>query len=106
MRSRALAWLTGLRLLGVRRAPLPVLSLAAALGASRLVRASGGGGAKSAAAACAALWATLMVPWIPASIGFHVLDAITPDEFVDPVHDDELYARVTSALQKTLSRGA
>jgi 1-acyl-sn-glycerol-3-phosphate acyltransferase len=106
MRSRALAWLTGLRLLGVRRAPLPALSFAAALGASRLVRASGGSGATRAAAACAALWATMMVPWIPASIGFHVLDAITPDEFVDPVHDDELYARVTSALQETLSRGA
>jgi 1-acyl-sn-glycerol-3-phosphate acyltransferase len=102
MRSRALAWITGLRLLGVRRAPLPLLSLASALAAARLARSAGAGVTLGAAAAGAAIWATLMIPWIPASIGFHIFDPIGADELADPSRDEAIYARVTGVIQGAL----
>jgi hypothetical protein len=86
----------------VKRAPLPALSLASMLVADRLARAAGGGIVTRAGAGLAAFWATLMVPWIPARIGFHVLPPIGPDELVDPARDEALYERVVSALENAL----
>jgi 1-acyl-sn-glycerol-3-phosphate acyltransferase len=106
MRSRALAWLIGLRLIGVKRAPLPVLSLASMIAAERLARSAGAGIALRWAAAVLSYWATLMVPWIPARIGFHLLPPITADELahVGPTSmtDEALYAHVVGALESAL----
>lgn len=99
LRSRALAWAVGLRTaLGVKRAPLPLLSLASMIAAVRIARAAGAGIPGRYAAAVAAYWATLMIPWIPARIGFHLLPPIEVDELAQIPDDDVLYERVVGAL--------
>lgn len=103
LRSRTLAWVTGMRhLLGVKVAPLPALSLASMLAADRIARSAGGGAGARALSALAAFWATLMVPWIPARIGFHLLPPIAAAELVDPARDGAVYERVVSALEGVL----
>lgn len=100
--GRAMAWLLGLRFIGVHRAPLTVLSAAAAAGAFRLARGAGVGRAGSALAAWASASLAMMIPWLPSAIGFHVLPVISRDELVDPAMDDAVYTRVTGDLDKTL----
>ena len=103
MRSRALAWVIGLRpALGVKRAPLPALSLAAMIAAERIARRAGAGVGGRFAAAAAAYWATLMIPWVPARIGFHLLPSISADELVQMPGDDVLYERVVGALGRVV----
>ena len=103
MRSRALAWVMGMRpALGVKEAPLPVLSLASMIAADRLARAAGAEVPGRFAAVVAAYWATLMIPFIPARIGFHLLAPIGPDEVAQTPADDVLYRRVVGALGRAL----
>lgn len=100
--GRAASWALGLRFLGVHRAPVPVLSVAAALGALGLARAAGVGWVGRGAAVWAAALSTMMLPWIPATIGFHILPLISADELEDPARDGAAYERVVAALQHTL----
>ncbi|MFO0617417.1 MAG: 1-acyl-sn-glycerol-3-phosphate acyltransferase [Polyangiaceae bacterium] len=72
--NRALAWLTGARLIGMHRAPLPVLSVAAA--ALSLLRSTGKPIPRRALSALVAFWATALVPWIPSAIDFHALPPV------------------------------
>ncbi|HZF54554.1 MAG TPA: 1-acyl-sn-glycerol-3-phosphate acyltransferase [Polyangiaceae bacterium] len=105
MRSRALSWVIGMRpLLGVKRAPLPVLSLASALAAERLARWAGVGVPGRFGAALAAYWATLMVPWIPARIGFHLMPPTDVDELAHEGSDEALYERVVGVLGTALKK--
>ena len=54
-----------------------------------------------AASAWAAVWGTMMLPWIPSRIGFHVLPPI-PEAEVKGADDHALYDRVVGALQRKL----
>jgi hypothetical protein len=91
-------------LLGVKRAPLPVLSLASALAAERLARWAGVGVPGRFGAALAAYWATLMVPWIPARIGFHLMPPTDVDELAHEGSDEALYERVVGVLGTALKK--
>lgn len=100
--GRAAAWATGLRLLGVHRAPVPVLSVAAAACAFGLASAAGLRPAVGAGAAWVAALGTMMVPWVPSSIGFSILPPIANHELADPARDNDVYQRVVGALESTL----
>lgn len=100
-RGRTFSWLYGLRLIGVHRAPLSALSLAAAALAIGAVSVLELPIVLGAATAWAAAVGTMMVPWIPSQIGFHVLPPI-PAEEVGAAEDDALYDRVVGALQHKL----
>jgi len=100
-RGRALSWLIGTRLIGVHRAPLPVLSVAAAGLTFGAASALGLPIIVGAASAWAAVWGTMMLPWIPSRIGFHVLPPI-PEEEIARGGDQALYDRVVGALQRKL----
>lgn len=103
LRSRSLAWAVGLRpLLGVKRAPLPFLSLASMVGAAAIARAAGAGIFGRYAAAVAAYWTTLMIPWIPARIDYHLLPPIDADELAQIGDDKAVYARVVGDLGRIL----
>lgn len=94
--NRALAWLTGARLVGMHRAPLPVLSVLAtgiALGATR-----GKPPVPRALTALAAFWSVALIPWIPAEIGFHALPPVTDLDRPDEVVADEVLARLRSIV--------
>ena len=96
--SKALAYLSGARLLGVRRVPLSIAGLSASLAylaLSREPRRS-----LRAAKAALAFAATFAIPWIPSRVGFHLLPPIQVGELTQP--DDEIYARVTSAIERVL----
>lgn len=101
-RGRSLSWLIGTRLLGVHRAPLPALSIAAAGVAFGAATVLGLPIAVSAASAWAAIWATMMLPWIPSRIGFHVLPPIPAEEIAAADDDQAIYERVVGALQSKL----
>lgn len=100
MGGRSVAWLTGMRALGMRRAPLTllgVLSSAAAYGALRTV---GRGRMLSGTVALSALWTTFMIPWIPAKIGFHFLPPIPRSDLT--ASDHEIYDQVVGRLQAVM----
>jgi 1-acyl-sn-glycerol-3-phosphate acyltransferase len=101
-RGRALSWALGLRLLGAHRAPLPALGLVTAALSLSLARAAGLKRRWAALAAVASIWPTLMLPWIPSRIGFHVLPPIAAGELADPAGDGILYDRVVTSLERTL----
>jgi 1-acyl-sn-glycerol-3-phosphate acyltransferase len=94
------AWLTGARLFGVRRAPVPLHG--AVLGAllARGLRRRGASMPVAGLAALASLYATAMIPVIPARIGFDILPPIPNAELA--AGDDAVYARVVGALQATM----
>jgi 1-acyl-sn-glycerol-3-phosphate acyltransferase len=95
VRSRAIAWLSGLRVIGVRRAPLSVLSLGAILGALRLTR--GRSFLTRALAADLAFASTMLMPWLPGEIDFHLLPSID-HERITSSSDEVIYDEVTRAL--------
>lgn len=101
-RGRALAWLSGLRLLGAHRGPLPLLSLIAALHTYRKLRARRAGRVASFLAADLMWLSTTLIPWIPSAIECHILDPIEPAAFTDPSADDAFYADVIARLQRVL----
>src|SRR4051812_39300778 len=91
-RGRSISWLIGTRWLGIHRAPVSALSVAAAalaLGASSAI---GLPLIVGAASAWAAVWGTMMIPWIPSRIGFHVLSTVTEEEIAQ-TEDQVLYER-------------
>lgn len=104
--GKSIAWLTGVRALGVRRAPLPASAVVAAPVVYGLSRAMGLPRWISALGAWASLAPTLLLPYVPSRIGFHVLPSIAPDRFADPASDDAMYAEVTGLLQRTLDEGS
>jgi 1-acyl-sn-glycerol-3-phosphate acyltransferase len=99
--GRAIAWMTGLRLLGAHRAPLPALALLTSTLSFVSARALGFSRTISLFAAWASVWPTVMLPWIPARIGFHFLPPIPASE-VAAADDDAIYDRVVGALGRTL----
>jgi 1-acyl-sn-glycerol-3-phosphate acyltransferase len=99
--GRAVAWMTGMRVMGVHRAPLPALALLTSPLTFAIARALGASRAMSLLAAWASVWPTVMMPWIPASIGFHFLPPI-PASDVALASDDALYDRVVGSLGRTL----
>jgi len=99
-RGRALSWVIGTRALGVHRAPLPLLSVAAALAALGIAGAAGAAWWVGPVAAWASVWGTMALPWVPSKIGFRLLPAITPEDL--GLDDNVLYDRVVSALQREL----
>lgn len=100
-RGRALSWIIGTRLLGVHRAPLPALAVPAVSLAIGAASAMGAPLLVGAASAWAAVWGTLMLPWVPSRIGFHVLPPVPAEEIAEG-DDDAIYARVVGALQQKL----
>jgi len=104
-RGRALSWVIGLRALGAHRAPLPALGLAAAAATFGLARAAGLKRRWAALGAWASIWPTLMLPWIPARIGFHLLPPIAAAELTDPSRDGDMYDRVVGSLERVLRGG-
>jgi 1-acyl-sn-glycerol-3-phosphate acyltransferase len=99
--GRAIAWMTGLRLLGTHRAPLPALALVTSPLFFGVARALGFSLPTSLLAAWASVWPTVMLPWVPARIGFHFLPPIPASE-VAASADDALYDHVVGALGRTL----
>lgn len=97
----AFAWMSGLRALGVRRAPLPALALLTSALTFGATRALGAPPALSLLAAWASVWPTILIPWIPASIGFHFLPPIPASE-IALTSDDALYDQIVGALGRTL----
>jgi len=104
--GKALAWLTGARFFGAHRAPLPLLTLATLPLAYGLSRTLGLPRWLAALAAWSTIGPTFLMPFIPARIGFHLLEPITPDRFVDSSGDDALYDLVTGSLQRTMDDDA
>ncbi len=103
--GRAVSWILGTRWLGVHRAPLPALGVATAALSLRLARAAGLPRRYAAVAAVASIWPTLLLPWIPSRIGFHVLPPIPAAELADPARDHALYERVVTSLERVLRAG-
>lgn len=102
--GRAASWLLGTRLLGVHRAPITVLSLAAAAASLGLARALGVRWWLGALAAWTSMGLGMIVPWVPSKIGFHVLPAIPAEALGDDERTaDAVYTQVVDALQATLS---
>jgi 1-acyl-sn-glycerol-3-phosphate acyltransferase len=99
--GRAVAWLTGLRLLGTHRAPLPALALLTSTLAFGAARALGASRSLSLLAAWATITPTVILPWLPSPIGFHFLPPIPAGE-VAASSDDALYDHVVGALGRTL----
>lgn len=94
--TKVLSYLTGTRVIGMRRGPLPALSMLAALVALRATR--GKSTSHRALASVGAFWAAALVPWVPSHIGFHVLR---------PVEDrgqseQDLYDEVVEMLETKL----
>ncbi len=104
--GRTLAWLSGLRFLGARRGPLPLLSLLAAAGTYRFARSKGAGPILSFLSADLAWLSTALIPWIPSAIEFHLLDPIEPEAFADPSADSIFYSDVVGRLQRVLDEHA
>lgn len=100
-RGRIVSWMTGLRALGAHRAPLPALAAVVSPLSFFAARALGLSRPLSLFAAWASVWPTLMMPWIPARIGFHFLPPISALEIAS-TDDDALYDRVVGALGRTL----
>jgi len=95
------AYLTGARLLGIKRAPLPIHSLAVAALLRRALRKRGASHAVSAAAALASMYVATIVPPLPAKIGFDFLPPIPRVELDAP--DGEVYDRVQGTLQYAMN---
>jgi 1-acyl-sn-glycerol-3-phosphate acyltransferase len=91
--AKALSWMTGTRALGMRRGPLPVLSVAAALASLRFTR--GAAPTRRAITALASFWAVALVPWVPGKLTFEIL----PELDIRGLDDDAVYRRVVSALE-------
>ena len=100
-RGRIVSWMTGLRALGAHRAPLPALAAVVSPLSFLTARALGCSRPLSLFAAWASVWPTLMLPWIPARIGFHFLPPIPAHEIAS-TGDDALYDRVVGTLGRTL----
>jgi len=100
-RGRAISWATGLRLLGVHRAPLPVLSVASVGLSMAITSALGFSPVFRLLSAWSSYWATMMIPWIPSRIGFHLLPAIAAER-VARSKDAAIYDEVVSSLGATL----
>lgn len=104
-RGRTLSWMLGTRALGVHRAPLPALGLAAAAASIGLAAAAGLKPGWGVLGAYASIWSTLMLPWVPSRIGFHLLPPIAAAELADPERDGEVYHRVVTSLEGVLRGG-
>lgn len=100
-RGRLVSWMTGLRALGAHRAPLPALAAVTSPLAFLAARSLGFSRPLSLFAAWASVWPTMMLPWIPARIGFHFLPPIPAHEIAGAA-DAALYDRVVGALGRTL----
>src|SRR5262249_37584058 len=77
--GKAVAWMSGARLIGVHRAPLTLLSVAAGAGALL----AGLPWWLSVGTLWASVWATMALPWVPARIGFHILPPIPCEDVAD-----------------------
>lgn len=97
--GRALAWLTGARLVGMRRAPLPVSSVVATMLALRATR--GRSPMTRVGASLAAFWSVALVPWVPSRIDFHVLEPIRDLDRPDTEVADDVLTR----LRRVVSAG-
>lgn len=95
--SKRLARASGLGMVGVHRAPLPVLSIA---GAATYLASSRGSLLRRGAVAAAIYGGLTPIPWVPARIGFEVLDPLEPGELAQD--DAWVYARVTRAIARAL----
>jgi len=104
--GKALAWISGARLLGIHRAPFTVLSGATLLASVGLVGAKVVPWWLGALGVWASVWATMALPWIPSRLGFHVLPPIAHSELEDPGLDGETYLRVVGALEARLRENA
>jgi 1-acyl-sn-glycerol-3-phosphate acyltransferase len=97
---KLVAWLTGARLLGIKRAPLPVHSLLIGGLVHRALRKRGLSHLPAGLASLASMWLSIAVPPLPARIGFD-FHAPIPRAELD-ASDDHVYARVEGLLQATM----
>jgi 1-acyl-sn-glycerol-3-phosphate acyltransferase len=100
--GRAVSWIMGVRGIGLRRAPLPALSLLTAPLGYRLARAVGLPRWASGVVGWLSMWPTIGTPWIPSRIGFHLMPPIAPSRFADPAQDSVIYGEVVSLLGRAL----
>lgn len=98
--SKLLAYVSGARLLGVRRMPLSVASIAAAILSFSMTR--GQPLRKRAVKAALAYDLCFSVPWVPSRLGFHLLPPLQTEELL--ASDDWVYDRVTTAIAGVLAR--
>lgn len=94
--GRALAWLTGARLVGMHRAPLPVLSILAAALSLHVSRDKPI--PRRVLGALGAFWSVALVPWVPSPIDFHVLEPVSDLDRPDDVVAGEVLGRLRSVV--------
>jgi 1-acyl-sn-glycerol-3-phosphate acyltransferase len=98
--SKALAYLSGARLLGVRRMPLSIAGIAAMI--AGFFSASGQPVTKRALRALLAYDVCFSVPWVPSRLGFHLLPPLPPEAL--EAGDDIIYDRVGAAIGRVLAQ--
>ncbi len=98
--SKIAAYLTGARLLGIKRAPLPVHSLVVGTLLGRALHRRGVSLPLSGLLGLASMYLTTVVPPLPAKIGFDFHSPIPCAEL--DASDEEVYARVEGLLQSTM----
>jgi 1-acyl-sn-glycerol-3-phosphate acyltransferase len=104
-RGKAISWLIGTRALGVHRAALPLGSVGAAAAAVFVARALRWPPWAAASLAWASIWGTMMVPFIPSPIGFHLLPPLRADDLGagnDSARDRAIHDGVVNALERRL----
>lgn len=97
--TRTLAWLTGARLFGMRRGPLPVASVVAL--AASLYRSRRRPLPARVLRGLVAFWGAAFIPWVPSRIGLHVLEPLELDAL--EASDAHLYVEVTSRIASVLA---
>lgn len=98
---RIVAWATGARFLGLKRAPLPIHSLAIGALVARAVRRRGAPVPLAGLAALASMYVSIVVPPLPAKIGFDFLPPM-PRADLEASDDDAVYARIEGTLQAAM----
>lgn len=96
--SKLLAYLSGARLLGIRRVPLSIAGVGAF--SLAMLRSRGEKLLPRLVKATLAYTGFFAMPWVPSRIGFHVLPPIQPHEL--DADDGAVYDRVTSAIARVL----
>jgi 1-acyl-sn-glycerol-3-phosphate acyltransferase len=97
--TRTLAWLTGARLFGMRRGPLPVASVVAL--AASLYRSRRRPVPERVLRALVSFWGAAFIPWVPSRIGLSFLEPLGVDAL--EASDAHIYAEVTSRIASVLA---
>ena len=106
LRSRVLAWITGMRFLGVRRACLSLVAAIAWIAIGALAVFGRVTPLLAVGLGIAAFWIGMILPWVPSKIRFNILPPIDPEQFEHAENDDAFYANVLAKMQKRMNQDA